>query len=300
MEIVEFVNKDYKVFFSNKGVTSTSANHVCNKGKELLKADQTALDNINFINTTACLLSGGEPHIITNGMTANDFAEIENKINKIHELNAMTAWIREAIKAKNTIIDFVSHISDMEWSTRTGIAMPESPHKEPYTFESNVLGSWDVEKRNRYYRLDAYCSLVGKLIHPSGSFYEAKKNINNAIQNPNKVDGSGRDAIIYSYAPSLTSEEVTNEYNKLATELRHKEAELNKMKAEIDDAIIKDKIAKNVAYETKCEAYRQDLKAFREKMNDWKIKATDEANKLKIYLPDGPKQTYDKINKGEF
>ena len=124
--------------------------------------------------------------------------------------------------------------------------------------------------------------------------------IDNAIQNPNKVDGSGRDAIIYSYAPSLTSEEVTNEYNKLATELRHKEAELNKMKAEIDDAITKDKIAKNVAYETKCEAYRQDLKAFREKMNDWKIKATDEANKLKIYLPDGPKQTYDKINKGEF
>ena len=65
MEILDKKFSKYKVFFAEKGITSTSANHVSNKGKELLKSEQAILDNINFVNTTASLLSGGESRTIT-------------------------------------------------------------------------------------------------------------------------------------------------------------------------------------------------------------------------------------------
>ena len=52
MDILNDKFSKYKVFFAEKGITSTSANHVSNKGKELLNSEQAVLDNINFVNTT--------------------------------------------------------------------------------------------------------------------------------------------------------------------------------------------------------------------------------------------------------
>ena len=58
MDILNDKFNKYKVFFAEKGITSTSANHVSNNGKELLKSEQAILDNINFVNTSVSLLYG--------------------------------------------------------------------------------------------------------------------------------------------------------------------------------------------------------------------------------------------------
>lgn len=300
MEIEKIIKENQKVFFDNKGITSTSANHVCNKGKELLKAKQEFLNNIKFFNTTACLLSNNTTHVISSGMKSDEFKDMEDCLTKIYELNAMTSWLREAIKAKNEIISKISHMTDGECTKIIGIEMPECESRIPYITEDEIIGSWDVNKRKRYYKLQAYCSLIGKFIHPKGSFYEAKKKINEIIQNPNVIDGNGRDAIIYTYSPSMTSDEVVSEYNKLATELRHKEAEFNKMQAEIDDAIANDKIEKDTEYEKIYESYRKDINKFRIQIKSWKNKANLEATKLKIHLPDDIKMIYEKITNGDF
>ena len=92
MNILNDKFSKYKVFFADKGITSTSANHVSNKGKELLKSEQAILDNINFVNTTVSLLYGGESKMITKGMKAEDsFDSIHKTISKIANLNAMSS-----------------------------------------------------------------------------------------------------------------------------------------------------------------------------------------------------------------
>lgn len=245
MDILNDKFSKYKVFFAEKGITSTSANHVSNKGKELLKSEQAILDNINFVNTTMSLLYGGNCKTITNGMKSDDsFESIHKTIAKIANLNAMSAWIHEAIKAKTEILEYVQSLSIDKWAKNQNIELPNAPGKEFPITESDVIGTWDVAKRNKYYVYESYCSLVGKFIHPKGAFYEAKEKMNNAVQNPNKVEGSGRDAIIYSYEPSMPVSDVNAEYDWLSTELRHKEAEFNKMRQEIIDAITEDKLAK--------------------------------------------------------
>lgn len=297
MEILDKKFSKYKVFFAEKGITSTSANHVSNKGKELLKSEQAVLDNINFVNTTASLLSGGESRPITKGMGADSFESMHKTIAKIANLNAMSAWIHEAIKAKTEILEYVQSLSIDKWAKDQNIELPNAPVKEFPIVESDVIGTWDVVKRNKYYVYESYCSLVGKFIHPKGAFYEAKAQMNNAVQNPNKVEGSGRDAIIYSYEPSMPISDVNVEYNWLSTELRHKEAEFNKMKQEIIDAITEDKLAKSQKFNDAYVKYIDTMESIRNKFDMWKTKAVKEVSALKIYLPQGPKQTYDEINK---
>lgn len=297
MEILDKKFSKYKVFFAEKGITSTSANHVSNKGKELLKSEQAVLDNINFVNTTASLLSGGESRTITKGMSTDSFESMHKTIAKIANLNAMSAWIHEAIKAKTEILEYVQTLSIDKWAKEQNIELPNAPGKEFPITESDVIGTWDVAKRNKYYVYESYCSLVGKFIHPKGAFYEAKAQMNNAVQNPNKVEGSGRDAIIYSYEPSMPISDVNVEYNWLSTELRHKEAEFNKMKQEIVDAITEDKLAKAQKFNDAYVKYIDTMESIRNKFDMWKTKTVKEVSALKIYLPQGPKQTYDEINK---
>ena len=298
MEILDKKFSKYKVFFAEKGITSTSANHVSNKGKELLKSEQAILDNINFVNTTASLLSGGESRTITKGMKTEDsFESMHKTIAKIANLNAMSAWIHEAIKAKTEILEYVQSLSIDNWAKEQNIELPNAACKEFPITESDVIGTWDVAKRNKYYVYESYCSLVGKFIHPKGAFYEAKAQMNNAVQNPNKVEGSGRDAIIYSYEPSMPISDVNVEYNWLSTELRHKEAEFNKMKQEIVDAITEDKLAKAQKFNDAYVKYIDTMESIRNKFDMWKTKTVKEVSALKIYLPQGPKQTYDEINK---
>lgn len=298
MDILNDKFSKYKVFFAEKGITSTSANHVSNKGKELLKSEQAILDNINFVNTTMSLLYGGNCKTITNGMKPDDsFESIHKTIAKIANLNAMSAWIHEAIKAKTEILEYVQSLSIDKWAKDQNIELPNAPGKEFPITESDVIGTWDVAKRNKYYVYESYCSLVGKFIHPKGAFYEAKAQMNNAVQNPNKVEGSGRDAIIYSYEPSIPVSDVNAEYDWLSTELRHKEAEFNKMKQEIIDAITEDKLAKAQKFDDAYTKYIDTMESIRNKFDMWKTKIVKEISALKIYLPQGPKQTYDEINK---
>ena len=298
MDILNDKFSKYKVFFAEKGITSTSANHVSNKGKELLKSEQAILDNINFVNTKMSLLYGGNCKTITNGMKPDDsFESMHKTIAKIANLNAMSAWIHEAIKAKTEILEYVQSLSIDKWAKDHNIELPNAPGKEFPITESDVIGTWDVAKRNKYYVYESYCSLVGKFIHPKGAFYEAKAKMNNAIQNPNKVEGSGRDAIIYSYEPSMLVSDVNAEYDWLSTELRHKEAEFNKMKQEIIDAITEDKLAKAQKFDDAYTKYIDTMESIRNKFDMWKTKTVKEISALKIYLPQGPKQTYDEINK---
>lgn len=298
MDILNDKFSKYKVFFAEKGITSTSANHVSNKGKELLKSEQAILDNINFVNTTMSLLYGGNCKTITNGMKPDDsFESIHKTIAKIANLNAMSAWIHEAIKAKTEILEYVQSLSIDKWAKDQNIELPNAPGKEFPITESDVIGTWDVAKRNKYYVYESYCSLVGKFIHPKGAFYEAKAQMNNAVQNPNKVEGSGRDAIIYSYEPSIPVSDVNAEYDWLSTELRHKEAEFNKMRQEIIDAITEDKLAKAQKFDDAYTKYIDTMESIRNKFDMWKTKTVKEISALKIYLPQGPKQTYDEINK---
>lgn len=287
----------YKVFFAKdgKGITSTAANHAANKAKEMLKHKQSLLDNIKFIDTSVALLSGGEEKALSTGISTSELVEYHNILSDIGKTNAMIAWLREAIKAKDAIFSDIRSTTIEYWAEKNGKTIPLAPQCEHAITADDVVGSWNENKRARYYALDAYTSLLGKWIHPKGAFYEAKKDMNDKIANPRKIEGSGRDAIIYTYKMSLLSSDVDIEYKNLAETLRRKEAEYNKMKAEIDKAVDDDNIRVSNKYNQDFDNYRKAYASLRAEFDAWKAKEEVKAKELKIRMPESVKETYDKL-----
>ena len=59
-----------KVFFAADGITATSANHLCNIGKEYVASAHSRLDNIRFITTTVETLSADNRITLSQGLNS--------------------------------------------------------------------------------------------------------------------------------------------------------------------------------------------------------------------------------------
>ena len=57
-----------KVFFGERGITATSANHLANIAKESVKQLENKLNAINFVNQDVSLLAGGNKMSIKIGL----------------------------------------------------------------------------------------------------------------------------------------------------------------------------------------------------------------------------------------
>lgn len=294
------IKESYKVFFAEnggKGITSTSANHIANKGKELLKYKQSLLDNVRFMTTKVRLISGNSDtgDVLSTGVTVEELKSYNDIINEIGKVNAMIAWLREAIKAKEQILADVRNYDMETWAKENEIDIPVVPRRGYSLTSDDVVSTWDENKRARYYALDAYTSLLGKWIHPRGGFFEAKKDMHDKLSNPHKIEGSGRDAIIYTYSLSLLESEVNDEYKRLSEELRHKEAEFNKMKSEIDTTVAKSTSDADEAYVLAHDKYMEEMTNIRAKFRAWQSKTLEEARNLKIHMPGTVQETFDSI-----
>ena len=56
-----------KVFFGEKVLTRTSANHLANIAKETVESNRQALDSVGFVNVNISLLSGGNSRTVKTG-----------------------------------------------------------------------------------------------------------------------------------------------------------------------------------------------------------------------------------------
>lgn len=290
-----------KVFFDEKGLTSTAANHICNKAKEMMKAKQSKLDSIRFYTTKVGLVSSDAQKVMSVGMAYDEsFSDYEKTIADIANVNAMIAWLKEGIKAKDRVCQWYSQSNSClfeEFQKETGLELPETPKRGEYLTDEMVIGTWDADKRNRYYTLESLCSLLGKYIHPKGAFYEAKQALDKVVANPVKIEGSGRDAMMYEYTATRNQDDVKEAYANLSTILRHQEAELNQMKQTINDEVKNHNIEVDAEYAKSYEEYRTGISSFNNQFYAWVDKKRKAAEKLKIWLPKGPKQTYDEVSK---
>lgn len=101
---------DY-IYFGSAGLTSASANHVANMAKESIMEISRRLEAIGFYDATVCLLSGGTPQQCVVGSKRDDLDEIMPSLERIGEANALIAWLREAIKARERLLQEVKDMS---------------------------------------------------------------------------------------------------------------------------------------------------------------------------------------------
>lgn len=92
------------IYFSENGLTSTSANHIANLAKEYYQTLETKLDNIKFYDEKISLISSSDYKLLRGGITASTLEETTSDLYKIADAKSLIAWLREAIKAKDNLL----------------------------------------------------------------------------------------------------------------------------------------------------------------------------------------------------
>jgi Txe/YoeB family toxin of Txe-Axe toxin-antitoxin module len=288
------------VYFSNEGMTSTTANFYANIAKELQNAAAERLNSVKFFKTSVAVIGSNEKQVMEEGNTSVDF--IYKDLQTLAEMNAFCAWIREAIKEKEAQQTAVNRCSLETWAADSGIELPvapEYPRDPKIPTETDVINSWDINKRNKYLRLEAFAATLGKYIHPEGAYSKARKKAHTALNNPITKEGTGRDMILYYTEPSVDIELVDDVFMKLQDQYRGYEQELNQMKAEIKDLV--NNLTRD-AYDIhakECDKYTELTRNYqaawgnlRTKFTTWRTNELERISKLKIVIPSALKNTF--------
>lgn len=291
------------VYFSNEGMTSTAANFYANIAKELQNAATERLNSVKFFKTSVAVIGSNDKQLMEAGNDSLDF--IPNDLKTLAEMNAFCAWVREAIKEKESQLVTVNRGSIETWANAMGIelpVMPEYPRDPKIPSETDVINSWDINKRNKYLRLEAFAATIGKYIHPDGAYSKARKKAHTAINNPITKEGTGRDMILYYTESSVDIKSVDDMFMMLQDQYRGYEQELNQMKAEIKDTVndltreIYDAHAKEYdKYKELSRAYNTAWGDLRTQFTTWRTNQLERISKLKITIPNALKDTFNKI-----
>ena len=281
-------------FLANTGITSTSANHVANMAKESYQAVEESLEHIQLYDYDIALI-GGEGSLLRAGATIEELSTLKEKLGYVAQLKSLIAWLREAIKAKEAVIENMESMSNETLAALQGIEMPTSPTSRPRISENDVVATWDVKKRNRYYSLDTQCAVLGQFIHPRGAFNKARKELANAIVEPHKVEANGRDTLIYTKTPTVSVDDVDAIFFSLQKSYREKQAELNSMKHEIETAIQKDDQEKAIEERRESQDYMAKMVKINAELKVVRNSRLEELRALKIVIPEQLKAIYQKV-----
>ena len=290
------------VFFKKEGeegvaLTSTSANHIANLAKEYIQGVETQLNNICFFNAEVALVgSVGGASTIQTGETSEVLNNLQSLLEGVAQAKSLIAWLREGIKAKENLMKDLQTISLEGWCKENGIAKPEAPNYGHVLTEIEYYASLPIKERNRYYQLETEAAVLGKYIHPDGHLSDARKGLKDKLQHPHKVDGKGRDALIYTYTPTVDVAEVDNVFFELQKKHREVQAQLNAMKYNCKQAINESTNKVNTEYMAASQKYQAELKDVLGAFKTWKDEKSQEYSKLKIVIPHSLMGIYNTIN----
>lgn len=289
------------VFFKKEGeegvaLTSTSANHIANLAKEYIQGVETQLNNVCFFNVEVALVGSTGKNIIQTGRTYEVLTKLQSMLEGVAQAKSLIAWLREGIKAKENLMKDLQNISLEDWCEEYEVVKPVAPTYGHVLTEVEYYASLPIKERNRYYQLETEAAVLGKYIHPDGHLSDARKELKDKLQHPHEVDGKGRDALIYTYTPTVFIGEVDNVFFELQKKHREIQAQLNAMKYSCEQAINESTNKVNTEYMTASQKYQAELKDVLGAFKTWKDEKSQEYSKLKIVIPNSLLGIYNTIN----
>ena len=285
------------IFFSTegKGLTSTSANHIANLAKEMVREIETSLSGLTLYSTSVALIGNDSVDTLKEGDKAEVLENVKAQLHTIAKANSLIAWLREAIKAKDRLLKEVEELSTDDFMEQKGIEIPKMPKKGVPLTEDAYYASLSLEERNRFYSLEALASVLGKAVHPDGTLANAREQLNERLKNPKAVIGTGRDALIYTYTPTVESDMVDKVYFAIQKEFRETQASLNAIKFDCQKAVKESEIEVQTAYADACNKYQAELSRIQNDMSIYKKVRVREIGNLKIVIPDSLSHIYEEV-----
>lgn len=291
------------IFFGEEGLTSTSANYLANLAKETYVAEEQRINAVSFYDETVQVIGNPSKTILQEGTTNLD--NIQDYLERIAKYKSFIAWVREAIKARQRLVQWVNDKNPSDYGiTFDDMQEPQSPVLAETITTDEVLSTWNIKKRNQYLYLETLCSEIGSYIHPNGALANAKSELIAILSKPRTTSGSGRDTVIYTKTPSMSLDEVTEVFMQLQNTYRSYQAQLNALKHEIESEIQNDGLRKKVEFEKNYEKYKEEMVKYMNEKNSrmaqfqsLREKELQGIYSLKIIIPDSLKNVYTELSK---
>ena len=287
-----------KIFFGTKGITSTSANHIANIAKEVMEESRALLENITFVNCNVGLISSDVSRLTEKGYDTNELGNIVLSINKVAECNALIAYLREAIKAKEEELDYIEGISTSKFLKIKGIEIvdPRSSYSLDFMTEDDAIALLSQDERIRYLILEATAAAIGNRIHPGKSFAEARRKLELKRKEPIKLVGSGSDALVYTYSPSADVDEVNETFMQLQSAHRTANKQLNSLKFKVKQIMDDHNLKAKREYAAQSEEYDRVIATYAKQAEAFIEEQKKELLELKIVIPSDFQKLFDELN----
>ncbi len=153
-----------------------------------------------------------------------------------------------------------------------------------------------MNERNKYYELETLAAVLGKAIHPDGSFAEAREKLNTRLHQPRDVKGDGRDTLIYSYTPTVEPQEVEDLYFKLQKQYREAQSRLNVIKFECQKAVKASEVAAATIYANELDRFAEYNQRISAERTAYVKERVREIGDYKIIIPQSLQEIYDEVS----
>lgn len=285
-----------KAFFGEKGITSTSANFLANIAKEKLNDSQKFLENISFYNTDVSYIGSSNKSRVRKSVSKTDFQSIKKRIHAMCVYNSFIAWVREAIKEKERLLNTLKSFDFYVYLSMNNIELERPVRKSEYDSE-DALREMSVGQRFLYLNAEAYASTYGQIIHPNKPLSKARQVATELLNNPIQVVGEGRDALVYENSFDFSSGELDQLFFELQDTYRSYEKTLNNIKYSVKERVFNTNAQRTADYRNAIEAYESRRDALNAEFIIWRDGQINEAHALKIVIPDNLKDVFEKLNK---
>ena len=287
-----------KIFFGTKGITSTSANHIANIAKEVMEESRALLENVTFVNCNVGLISSDVSRLTEKGYDTDELGNIVLSINKVAECNALIAYLREAIKAKEEELAYIEGISTSKFLKIKSIEIvdPRSSHSLDFMTEDDAIALLSQQERIRYLILEATAAAIGNRIHPGKSFAEARRKLELKRKEPIKLVGSGSDALVYTYSPSADIDEVNETFMQLQSAHRTANKQLNSLKFKVKQIMDDHNLKAKREYAAQSEEYDRVIATYAKQAEAFIEEQKKELLELKIVIPSDFQKLFDELN----
>ena len=285
------------IFFSadGQGLTSTSANHVANLAKEMVRVLETTLASMVLYSTSVALIGSDTENKLNMGAAADDLTDMPRKLRTRAKAKSLIAWLREAIKAKERLAAEAANYTLEDYCRDRDIEMPKMPEAKPYLTEDDYYASLPIGERNRYYELETVAAVLGQAIHPGGSFATARDALATRLKTPREVSGDGRDTLIYTYTPTVDPEAVEEVYFKIQKQYREAQAALNAIKFECERAVKESELAARNENLNATKAYNERVAMLRDELSKYNLERVKAVGDMRIVIPESLREIYNEV-----
>lgn len=273
-----------------KGMTSTSANKLANLAKERNREDMLFVDSVRFVKEEMSLLTNpSEKVTLLDGMKGDsaEFTKIREAMMRVARFNSFISWVREAIKAKDTLISDVKLTSLTEWCKKNNIDLPKAPQNnvEEELEVNRAASKIGIEDMARYFIAESKASVFGQSIHPDGSIARARQHLMEAGVRHSYREGEGKDMVITTAVPTADIKDVTDFYMCLQSDWRHAESVVNQSKSEWEQADGELRLQLTNEYNKKMREHENQTARIKSDWEKWKLEEVRRIGKLKIRIP---------------